>query len=682
MVYCGKPSKGCSNCRERKIRCDQREPGCGQCEKRHQTCPGYRNLVDLMFRDESSHVIKKAKARARKKGNLIVEPSTPSGSEGRLSVTPEPRGKPSIAIVVPATPAPTSPADSDGWGFDDSLLMSPESGSWPITPPAMALYNIPPVCQEQGFAFFFSRFVTANETACHQNFDFVREVWKPSRTKRERQVDSVLASLTAVGLMGMASLQRRSDLMDAARKSYGVALGLTKDALKDPTEAVKDSTMLSILILGVFEMMAESPARVRTVTAFQEHVNGAAALARIRGPAQFQTRAGRRMFSMLCQRVVISCAMKDMPMPQPLKDLWHEMAKTLEPENPTRHLMPLVWQVLQLRHDIKNHIITDPGNIVEKLLAIEHDLEKLTNNMSPSWQYRQFKVTQHHDAVFEGYCHLYPSLHHANIWNCIRTTRILILETIISQISEDFSSFTPRLNSSRYIEEYNTARRKLKRLVYDICASVPQHLGLMDPVDGSIGSQDEEDASARITTVEVRETPSPPTSPSTRSCDSSTSPSEARRHATGLTILDVTKARDEDDEAERYMLLVSATSTVVWPLYLVGMSTACSEEMKHWVVGRLRMVTMETGIKQADALAGLIADEGVGAVDWIDPALEQQQAMGTDPLLLSPDMIQHTGHDGWGNGGGLYGLGLSPLQVPMEYMGDEFGVGEGDLVWV
>ncbi|CAP69115.1 uncharacterized protein PODANS_7_10740 [Podospora anserina S mat+] len=425
MVYCGKPSKGCSNCRDRKIRCDQRAPGCGQCEKRHQTCPGYRNLVDLMFRDESSHVIKKAKARARKKGNLIVEPSTPSGSEGRLSVTPEPRGKPSVTIAVPATPAPTSPADSDAWGFDDSLLMSPESGSWPTTPPAMALYNIPAVCQEHGFAFFFSRFVTAHETACHQKFDFVREVWKPSRTKRERQVDSVLASLTAVGLMGMASLQRRNDLMDAARKSYGVALGLTKDALKDPAEAVKDSTMLSILILGVFEMMAESPARARTVTAFQEHVNGAAALARIRGPAQFQTRAGRRMFSMLCQRVVISCAMKDMPMPQHLKELWHEMAKTLEPEDPTRH---------------------------------------------------------------------------------------------------------------------------------------------------------------------------------------------------------------------------------------------------------------ETGIKQADALVNLIVDEGgVGGVDWIDPTLEQ--TMGGDGLLLSPDMLSH---DGWGNGGGLYGLGLSPLQVPMEYMGDDLGVGVGggDLVWV
>lgn len=107
MVYCGKPSKGCSSCRERKIRvslglcvfyqsvptfdaeidfdsfgvqCDQQEPGCGQCEKRQQQCPGYRNLVDLMFRDESSHVIKKANARARKKGSLSSASSTPSPS--------------------------------------------------------------------------------------------------------------------------------------------------------------------------------------------------------------------------------------------------------------------------------------------------------------------------------------------------------------------------------------------------------------------------------------------------------------------------------------------------------------------------------------------------------------------------------------------------------------------------
>ncbi|KAK4232159.1 sterol uptake control protein 2 [Podospora fimiseda] len=675
MVYCGKPSKGCSNCRERKIRCDQRVNGCGQCEKRQQQCPGYRNLVDLMFRDESSHVIKKAKARARKKGaaNLTVEPATPStvSSDGRLSLTPEPRSR-ALSIFVPATPVASSPAENGVWPYDDSLLMSPESGSWPVTPPAMArLYNLAPSCQEQGTAYFFSRYVNNEETACHQKFDFLRDVWKSSSTVPERQVDGVLASMTAVGLMGLASLTKSGDLMDAARKSYGTALGLTKDALKDPAEAVKDSTMLSILILGVFEMMVENPARDRTVQAFQEHVNGAVALARMRGPAQFQTRAGRRMFSMLCQRVIISCAQRDAPMPQPLIQLWHEMAKTLDPENPTKQLMPLVWQVLQLRSDIKQGNLADPEIIISQLLCIENEFEKLTTNMPLSWQYRTFKVTQFHPAVYGNYCHLYSSIHQANLWNCIRTTRILLLETIISEIYNQFYAFAPHFASSQYMQELNKARRKLKRVVADVAASVPQHIGLMDS-DGTIESLIP--GSTRIATVEVLHSPSPPTSPSSRSTDSGYSPSEPRRPS-GLTILDVTKAQGEE-ESERYMHLVSATSTVVWPLYLVGMSTACTEEMKAYVIGRLRSLYIETSIKQADAIANIL-EEHETAPEWMDneEGQERQDFVGSPVHMLGTPQSEDFGFVG-------LGLGLSPLQVPLPYDERSVNGNMNDLLWV
>ncbi|KAK4115034.1 hypothetical protein N656DRAFT_703813 [Canariomyces notabilis] len=612
MVYCGKPSKGCSNCRERKIRCDQREPGCGQCEKRQQECPGYRNLVDLMFRDESSHVIKKARARARKTRSLAVDPATPSDSEGRSSLTPEPRRKP-LSLVVPTSPAPSSPASWDAPACEESCsLLSPESGSWPVTPAVALLYNLAPTCQEQGTAWFFSRYVTMEETACHQKFDFLRDVWKPSPSA-SGQVDGVLASMTAVGLMELASMKQSVDLMDAARKSYGTALRLVNHALQDPAEAVKDSTMLSVLILGVFEMMAENTPRTLTVEAFQKHVNGAAELARMRGAAQFQTRAGRRMFSMLCQRAIIICAQRNVPMPDGLIELSQEMASTLKPENPTRHLLPLVWETLQLRSDIKMGALADPEIILGKLLAIEERFEKLTAQLPPSSQYRTFKVTQHHPAVFGGICHLYPSLRQANLWTCILTTRILVLETVVSIIYHDSQTFAPRLSSTYYMDEFHKARRKLRRLVHAVTASVPQHLGLMNATDGSIESLDP--GATPIATVEIRQTPSPPTSPSARSSDSGSSvfspcsdPS-SKRYLSGLTILDVTRARDAEEEAERYMLLVSARSTVVWPLFVVGMSTACSDEMRAYVIGRLRTLYMETGIRQADAVANILEEQ-------------------------------------------------------------------------
>lgn len=613
-----------------------------------------------MFRDESSHVIKKAKARARKKANLgISRPSTPSDSEGRLSVTPEPRTRP-LSLVVPPTPLASSPVTREV-DYDDNLLISPESGSWPVTPPMAQFYNLAPTCQENGFAYFFSRYVTADETPSHQKFGFLREVWRPVPMS-EAHIDSVLASMTAVGLMGLASTARSPELMDAARKSYGTALQLINHALKDPAEAVKDSTMLSVLILGVFEMMAENTSRRDTAVAFQEHVNGAAAIARMRGPAQFQTQAGRRMFSMLCQRVIVSCAQRNMPMPDFLIELWHQMPQTSEAGSPNRRLMPLMWQVLQLRSDVNSGFLSDPETIVDRLLAIDQDFENLTTQLPPSWKYRTFELKQHHQAVFGRICHLYAKPHHANLWNHILTTRILLLETVLATISQDLATFSPTLDTARHLDEYHKARRKLKHLVRAVTASVPMQLGLMNPADGTIGGADGD--SAPIATVEIVATPSPPTSPSSRSSDSASSvysPLSAieprHDHPSGLTVLDVTHGRDPEDEAARYMSLVSATSTVVWPLFVVGMSTACGADMRAYVIGRLRTLYMETGIRQADAVANLLEEHEMTAVSgggWLETGEE-----GGMPVM-----------------GDDFGLGLLPLASP-GVLKPEF-----DMAWV
>jgi len=643
MVYCGKPSKGCSHCRERKIRCDQREPGCGQCEKRQQECPGYRNLVDLMFRDESSHVIKKAKAKAKRKGHLIIEPGSSPDLRNRLSLTPEPRGK-ALSLVVPRSRShtPSSPGQQSVWSQDDSNIMSPEDGSWPVTPAVALLYNLAPTCQEQGTAYFFSRYVTMDETACHQRFDFLYDVWKPVSSAPDREVDCVLASMTAVGLMGLASMTQSRDMMEAAQKSYGTALRLMNHALADPVEAVKDTTMLCVLILGVFEMMTENMPRSRTIEAFQEHVNGAAALAIMRGPGQFRTSAGKRMFAMLCQRVVIGCIQTAMPVPEALQELFREMTKSQEPEDPTVWITTTMFEVLQICYDIKTGVLVDPELIVEKLLAIEEQYDNLVKQVPPSWHYRTFKLSRHHTAVFGGFFHLYPSLWHATLWNSLRTTRILILETILSQIYLQSQAYPPSLCSDRYIEEFAKAKKKLRLIVQDTIASVPQHLGLVNPTDGSIEGLTP--MAPPISSVEVRETPSPPTSPSARSDSVSSegfSLPELKGQPNGLTILDVTGAMDPEDNAHRFMLLASATSTVVWPLFMVGMSSACTVEAKSYIIDRLRTLYMETGIRQADSIANLLLEHDTSS-EWLDTPLRPNPHHN---MLVLPPMMKFEDYD-------------------------------------
>ncbi|KAK3391753.1 hypothetical protein B0T20DRAFT_64394 [Sordaria brevicollis] len=635
MVFCGKPSKGCSVCRKRKIRCDQKQPGCGQCQKRKEECPGYRNQIDLMFRDESDHVRNKAKEKARRRRLLTVKtPGSPSSSTG--STTPELRQYlPSSFVPSPKRPACSTPETA--WSEDDeSGPMSPDSGSWPVTPAVAMLYDLPPGCQQQGIAYFFSRYVSVEETTCHHNFSFVFDVWKPTSVAQDRHVDGVLASMTAVGLVGLAGVTRSQDIMEAAWKSYGTALRLTNHALETPTEAVKDTTMLSVLILGLFELIAEHPSRMRTVQAFQKHINGAVALAKLRGTAQFETKAGVKMFSMLCQRVMLSClqSREPKPMPQPLIDLWHAMPQPAQLKGfggLTLSALPLMHDFLQLRADILSGAMVDSEQILAHLFRIDEGFEQLSAHFSPDLPYKTFRLTRHHPAVLNGVCHVYPTLWDTTLWNSLRMLRMLLLETIICQIQKVSRELCLKPTSGPYADQFKSAKRKLKEMVEAICGSVPQLLGLVDPTDGSVDSPC---STTPISSVEVRETPSPPTSPSGRSSDSGGSGQSpidpTRPHCANLTILHpVTPAlTDPEEEANRFVLLVSATSPVVWPLYMVGMSSVCTAEVKSYVVGRLRTLYMETGVKQADAVANLLDEH-----DAVD-VQEHEQEMGPNDQTL------------------------------------------------
>jgi hypothetical protein len=584
-----------------------------------------------MFRDESSHVIKKAKARARSKAFLTADDSdSPSETEGsRLSVTPEPKGKP-LSLITPDSRLSKSPAASHmDWSKDDSaLLPSPDSGSWPATPMIALLYNLNPTSQERGTAYFFSRYVAIDENSSHQRFDFVYDVWKPVSLVPERQVDGVLASMSAVGLVGLANMTRSPEAADAARKAYGTALRLTNQALRDPVEALKDTTMLAILILSLFEMMTETTPE--TLQAWQEHVNGATALAKMRGVEQFNTPGGTKMFLMLCQKVMISCIQRVIPMPQTLIDLRNELRKKLNVEDPAWDIVEPVYKVLQTRHDLKKGLLVERDAIVTRLLAIEDEFERIVSRFPTGWNHRTIQVTRRHPAIHRGLCHVYPSLYLASIWNGVRTCRILVLETLLSQLNgaSQGPPHAAHVATPRERDLYQSALTKLEQMVEAITASVPQHIGLVTPHHA---------LTTPISSVTVRETPSPATSPPSASSGSRASVSSAKSAGPpsspdpgtaapstttassdraggaiatgGPTLLNPLRTSDPNEEARRFMLLASSTNIVIWPLYVVGVSSVCRPDTRAYVVERLQAICAETGDRQADAVASMVEED-------------------------------------------------------------------------
>ncbi|KAF9249025.1 transcriptional regulator family: Fungal Specific TF [Penicillium roqueforti] len=79
MPASGRRSKNCGNCRSIKRRCDQKFPHCGQCIRAHEECQGYRDEWELVFRDQTTHTIKRSKdARAKADGLETLKRSPPS----------------------------------------------------------------------------------------------------------------------------------------------------------------------------------------------------------------------------------------------------------------------------------------------------------------------------------------------------------------------------------------------------------------------------------------------------------------------------------------------------------------------------------------------------------------------------------------------------------------------------
>ncbi|PHH83439.1 hypothetical protein CDD83_2986 [Cordyceps sp. RAO-2017] len=620
MVYCGKPSKGCSICRERKIRCDQRMPNCGQCEKRRHDCPGYRNIIDLMFRDESNHVIKRAtstRKRLKKTRNgsdpLPLGPVTPPTPVRQSPSVPPP------SIVMIRHPKPflgalrSGPSHDDfsTGRTDDAVLFRRDArdrlGRRAVDIP----YALTTSLRERGVAFFFARHV-ATDHGCYQNYDFIYDVWKPPFSlDMAESGDPILASMAAVGLIGLSKLTRCPETMLRARQSYGVALHLANRALRDPLEAVTDGTMLAVLILGTFEFV--SGRTPQTIRDWQVHVNGAAELASMRGAAQFRTKAGARMFIMLCHTVLISCIRSGLPMPQSMVDLRNELWHLTDTRGPIWRVVDALYNALQVRHDIASGKVLGLDAVVEKLCQVEHQFAALVDSLPSSWKYREARVARPHPAVLGDSCHIYLGLTQATTWNGMRTMRMLVQESVLDVLYHSVDDpITLPLHRQLQMAK---AMKLIQMLGEAFVASVPQHFGIVSSSDfkrddaerGTVAPA----AAGKLTyTIMPRPTASgshPHALPAADMPVTTRSP----------TLLDPTQSGGYDRCHERFLTLATASHTIIWPLYTLGMSSSCTPDIMAYVLDRLDAMYRETGFEQARVVSDLVRNK-VPSLSWDD----------------------------------------------------------------
>ena len=480
MVYRGKPSAGCENCRKAKKRCGLELPSCNRCVKLKKICSGYRDTTALQIQDETDSVTRKAESH-KAKSIPHSHASTPTPPPKRSHLAP-----PTITDSLAGIPTPgsinsdsTSSSDStidlDMLDIDidlDTLDLYNPSYTGDIDMDWAGFMTIPlkPKPDEVATNFFFKQFTSNSHWAFMQSL--------MSSPKVDPCVE---LAMKAVGMAALNNTQNVVMGKDYARSMYVEALGLLNQALRDPKMSKKDESLIAVSMLGYFETLTCDGRD--SIQSWKAHIAGATQLLKLRGKAQFKSPIGRILFRETRYQILTHCIWDDLYPPDFLREYEEELSKNTE-ENfvaiPGDKMTSLCHDFAVLRYKMCHQEIPDKeaaeqaselerGFIQWQIDTIAHDSR---------WRYHEIEVTDS-EHVWDGRVHAYTPGPAPQAWNVYRCMRIMLSRTQ-EMLYQKFNFSEAELD-----EQMQYFRKTRRQLTDEICATVPACLGHASPASNS-----------------------------------------------------------------------------------------------------------------------------------------------------------------------------------------------------
>ena len=294
----------------------------------------------------------------------------------------------------------------------------------------------------------------------------VESICSPTNTE-----DYLLASLSAVGLASYAASVRSPKLMMRARRDYGHALSMTNQALKSPAKYTNDSTLFAVMALGVFEAVAGSGAE--SLDAWNNHLMGASALVKERGPMQLMTEAGQRMFQQINSNLMFYNITYGLEIPAHII----ELRKFSEPFIDT---MDCGWRISEqiihfsnLRARVLQGKLRDRRDIVNKVLEIDDVYTDISEKRSHRWRGKIIRDNTNPDAIWNGFYVVYSEFWVAQMLNTMRIFRIHTLEILREQVRADIHHEV--FSAEEAASLLQRAVATMSQMQAQILASVPQY---------------------------------------------------------------------------------------------------------------------------------------------------------------------------------------------------------------
>lgn len=384
-------------------------------------CPGYADPLEQQYRDQSELVIKKAQASYKKSARRGFKTRAFSPNASNVSM---PSGSELTSATSPMIEA-----------FCRSLSLQVD---------AVAVTE------------FMATYVPQSP------FDYLSLV--------SNSEASLAVTIRAVSLAMSASKLKDFRLLQFAQQLYGTALSNTNTALRMPERVTRDSTLVSVLLLSMFEAMACH--MTGTSSNWAAHIRGALSLLRLRGKEQFSNELGRRLFGQMCSILTFDTLMRKTPVPPDLLDLI-SLARLLHWESPRTLFASLIGEIVTspcVLRDTHMH----PSTKAEKALALDHRVLQFIMELPSDFEYQEIQqeLKDILNSGWETYGHtIHQYQHHpaARMWNACRVLRIMLNGVVHRALGELLASHAGW--GTRQLAAGN-----INQAAMDICATVPQFL--------------------------------------------------------------------------------------------------------------------------------------------------------------------------------------------------------------
>ena len=400
--------------------------------------------------------------------------------------------------------------------------------------------------------------------------------------------EHLVLSLNAVALASFASKSQSAELENQAKSRYGAALHSVNHAIQRPDVAKKDSTLLAVMLLDLFEKITSRRHQSSLIRPkpWTEHIQGATALLRLRGCQQFQSRNGLGMFIQLSSAITVACMQLEIPVPAEILDLRADAAEFLDVNTLPWRVSEFRVRFVNLQAALGDGTLSDHATIINTAAEIDEGFRLLLSDMFSKWPYETIYTKYNSALFFETRYHLHSDRRTASAWNALRTGRILLNNIIFDQYTKSLSTSRCPFRSAEHKARFQHAIDTITLISSDICATVPPYASSLPQA-----VQTPPSAPAAAKSSSPPSTSAPPIFKAEHSSSATPPPPPSRPKSLSSTT----------------SLETQAAFSMIWPLFVVSQSPVCADATHTWIVSCLRSISHTFRIPQARLVAEILS---------------------------------------------------------------------------